>query len=238
MKRLKERVVRLAMLKKRKRLQRHGEVADAGIAGEQAELLDGAAELAPPLLSDTKREPTPELEEIADDVYAESVGAPPPRVVDGLLKYDKSAIYDAALEKTQGAKVPTSPDEQEWDQDFYDSFEAAVDQVNEPLYSQIDRLVRKEAMKNKNRHTEIMCIVESRLQSESLKPLQKLATWFILDALMKQAGGHFVYNIKDNITSLVETFLPAVQINDNWRTRTRDMLRSWRDFFDRKYVHF
>eukprot|EP01061_Rhynchopus_euleeides_P019302 TRINITY_DN31712_c0_g2_i1.p1 TRINITY_DN31712_c0_g2~~TRINITY_DN31712_c0_g2_i1.p1 ORF type:complete len:601 (+),score=252.00 TRINITY_DN31712_c0_g2_i1:3-1805(+) len=238
MQRLKERVVRLAKLRKRKHQRKKGMDVDGDDTVEQAELLMGVQDLAPTIVKQgVVREPTPELESIPDDVYAEQIGAPPPRIVDDLLKFDSKEIYDAALEKPQGAKVPAeAATDQDWDQEYFEKFEEALSRVNDPLYSSIDGIVRREAMKNKSRHLEIMCAVETRLQSEKLKPLQKLATWFVLDALFKQAGGYFIFNIKDNLVTLVQSFLPVVQINDNWRTRTRDMLRSWRDILEKKDV--
>ena len=237
---LKERVLLLAKVRKTKRLQRKGVAPEEGVdlAEKQRTLLADLDKLgaAPVAAEEVKRAPTPEIEQVGDEAYAERIGAPPPRVVDELAKFEVKEIYDAALERSRGAAIPSSADEQEWDQEYYERFEDALKKVDVPTYSNIDALVRKDAMKNKQNHQVIMCVVESRLQEDGLKPLQVLTAWYVLDALMKQLGGHFIADIRENLQAIVQGFMKRAQINEKWRTRTRDMLRSWREVLSKEYV--
>ncbi|KAJ9456889.1 hypothetical protein DIPPA_60573 [Diplonema papillatum] len=234
---LQERVTKLAKLRKKKKLRKAGvDVSDDEETEEQ--LLKGVEKLAPPEKNATvkPRQPTPELEEIFDMDYCARIGAPPPRTIDELNSLNAKDIYDAATERAKGAAVPEKSEETEWDQEYFDHFETCLNRVNEPLWTPIDTLVFKEVVKNKKKHVEIMCVIEARLQQESLTPVQLLSTWYVLDAILKQCGGHFVRDIEPNLQAIVESFLPSV-LHKKWRRRCRDMLRSWYDIFPRRYAY-
>eukprot|EP01064_Diplonema_japonicum_P026803 TRINITY_DN3838_c0_g3_i1.p1 TRINITY_DN3838_c0_g3~~TRINITY_DN3838_c0_g3_i1.p1 ORF type:complete len:716 (+),score=150.50 TRINITY_DN3838_c0_g3_i1:34-2181(+) len=233
---LQDRIQKLSKLKKKKKLRKAGvEVSDDEMSKET--LLEGLEALGPAEKSEKRKRLTTEpLEELTEEEYCKAIGAPPPKPKDELEQFKPRDIYDAAREKSRGQRIPDRDDvEREWDQEYFEHFEASLARVNQPLYGPIDTLIRKEILKNRNKHTEIMCVIESRLQNEDLSHLQALTAWFVLDAIMKQAGGYFIRDVKDNLFSLVESFLPSKR-NSSWRTRCRDMLRSWRDVLARREV--
>eukprot|EP01059_Diplonema_ambulator_P033977 TRINITY_DN7399_c0_g1_i1.p1 TRINITY_DN7399_c0_g1~~TRINITY_DN7399_c0_g1_i1.p1 ORF type:complete len:673 (+),score=126.02 TRINITY_DN7399_c0_g1_i1:180-2021(+) len=232
---LQDRIAKMSKLKKKKKLRKQGvEVSDDETTKDK--LLEGVEKLGPVEEERRKRVTTEPLEELTEEQYCKDIGAPPPKGRDELEQFQPKDIYDAARERAGGARVPDKDDsEKEWDQEYYDHFETMLGRVVTPLYGPIDALVRKEIAKNKNKHTEIMCVIETRLQNEDLPPLQQLTTWFILDAIFKQLGGYFVRDIRENLPALVESFIPSKRTSA-WRTRCRDLLRSWRDILPKRDV--
>ena len=240
---LKDRVHRLLKMRKKKKLRKKGVEVSDDEDDLQGKLLSGIDELAkeeilPPKI---RRAPTPEIGEITFEEYSKTIGtdkpveATKPLKEDTLERFKMNEIYDAARERGKGEPVPENEDTSEWDQSYFESFKHRLNQSTDPTYKCIDELVRREIITNKEKHREIMCSIECKLQDDSLSHLQLLTVWYIIDAVFKQVGGYFVRDIQSNLQILVESFMPS-KVYGKWRTRCRDMLRTWRDILPKDQV--
>eukprot|EP01060_Flectonema_neradi_P037172 TRINITY_DN739_c7_g1_i2.p1 TRINITY_DN739_c7_g1~~TRINITY_DN739_c7_g1_i2.p1 ORF type:complete len:456 (+),score=83.67 TRINITY_DN739_c7_g1_i2:766-2133(+) len=240
---LRDRVQKLLRMRKKKKLRKKGVEVSDDEDDLQERLLSGINDLAkeeilPPKV---RREPTPEIDEITFEEYSKTIGTDKPTEStkplkeDTLERFKMSEIYDAARERGKGDPVPDYYDQGDWDQEYFESFRQKLSQPIDPTYKCIDELVRREVSMNRNKHREIMCSIECRLQDDSLSHLQLLTVWYIVDAIFKQVGGHFVRDFQSNLQILVESFMPC-KVYGKWRTRCRDMLRTWRDIFPKEDV--